>query len=340
MYRNVRERREIMSNTTTTSVAQDRSLNPQDSWEYRIVEAAKVMGIEPAKVEEILSTEGFEVTKEGIPEAGITGLDLLNDKEVTKQGDLRRYFCDQAGVALPRFLLAEKILRGQLSKNEEEVKKEEVDPDLLALQTRFGIKVRLEDLGIEELLPYYSPGKPNRIHQALEKRYGKYGKFIAFRPSSIEVAINETIDYVTDLEQGFDVEESIMVDSELVRLYGVGEVPNNIVNEDPLFPGSPLKRDRSTVNRINWKGISQEVRQFMRLLVEEGEINPSHKSERRAIMELVGMSLDELKETYPETYMAYREKKELDDLPKLRLPVGSMSGKVQDPFAVRSNRRF
>ena len=327
-----------MSNTTTTSVSKDSTSNSQDSWEYRIVEAAKVMGLEPQRVEEILATEGFEVTKEGIPEAGITGIDMLNDKEVTKQGDLRRYFCDQSGVALPRFLIAEKILRGQQLSEKEE--KEEVDPDLLALQTRFGIKVRLEDLGIEELLPYYKPGKPNRVHQALEKRYGKYGQFIAFRPSSTEVATEETIDYVTDLEQGFDPEESIMVDGELVRLYGIGEVPNNIVDEDPLFPGRPLKRERSTINRINWKGVSQDVRQFIRLLVEDEEIDPGRKSERRAIMELVSMSLDELKETYPGTYMAYREKKELDELPKLRLPVGSTNGKVQDPFSVRSNRRY
>jgi hypothetical protein len=189
-------------------------------------------------------------------------------------------------------------------------------------------------------LPLYKPAKSNRISHALEKRYGKYGKFIAFRPSSTEVATEETIDYITDLEQGFEPEDSIMVDGELVRLYGVGEVPNNIVDEDPLFPGYPLKRDRSTVNRINWKGVSQEVRQFMRLLVEEGEVDPDKRSERRVIMDLLSAGFNQLKETYPETFMTYREKKELDDLPKLRLPVGSTSGKVQDPFSVRSNRRY
>jgi len=318
----------------------------QDCWDTRIKEAAKVMGLTQEKVEEILAGPEFGITRDDS-----TAMEILSSDEYLPFGDFFRLFCDQSKVPIPKLRMAVGYLRGKRTPSKSTIAKvdselNDLHEELNELNSRYGIKVRLEDLGIEELLPLYNPRKSSRIHKALQSRYGKYGQFIAYRPSTTDIAIIETINYINDLEQGYPAQATIMVDGELVRLYGIGEIPNNEVDEDPLFIGYALKRDRSVVNYLNWSNVSREVRQFVRILVEEGDINPNSKTEKKHIVELIGKTLEDLKEIFPESYLVYREKKETDDLPKLHVAIGGSShGKKQDPFGIPvrngvNNRRY
>ena len=305
-----------MSDTNTSTIP--------DTWENRIDQSANIMGLTPSEIESILATKGFEITKEPC------GLQMLSDEEVTPFGDLRKLFCEENEIAVPKLRMAIRFLRGP----KDSPKTTEIDTEMIALQTRYGFKMRMEDLGIEELLPYYKPNKKNRIYETLVKKFGDK-RIIAFNPDTTEVAFNETLDYITDIQNGLPEEESIDVNGELVKLYPIGKIPNQIVEEDPLYEGHPLKRGRSIVNRFNWSSVKTEVRQLLRILVNRHDIE---SAERLTISQLMKKTLGELKELFPEAYMQYKELKSKGELPKLVLSLDEASTKRNDPFSI--NRRF
>ena len=307
----------------------EKTVDSTDSWEVRIENAAKVMELDPAKVNEILDSPGFEITRSPVR------LEMISDESVTPFGDLRKLFCeDLAKVPVPKLRMAIKYLRGPV----ESKKTDTVDPDILALQRKFGIRTKMEDLGIEDLLPFYNPLKVNNVHTILRNRYeAKYGPIIAFKPDSQEVAIEETVNYITDLETGYSSEQYVEVDGEPVKLCKVGEVPNQLVDEDPLYVGSPLKRERSTNNHLNWSGIPHDVRVFFRILVQRNEINVGNRIE---VAQMIKKPLAELKGIFPEAYIEFSEKKNRDELPKLHMSMSDVTkSKVQNPFGGR-NRTF
>lgn len=301
-----------------------------DTWINRITQAAKVMGKTVQEVEDILKTPPYSIQEQPM------GLELLSDEEAIPFGDFRKLFCEMNGVSLPQLRIGMKYLRGP--KNSD--KAENIDPDIFELQSKYGIKTQIEDLYIDQLLPYYNPRKKNIVHEVLNKKYGKYGKFIAFKPDSEEVAIEETINYVTDLEAGFPSENSIEIDGELVSLFAVGEIPFEMLEEDPFAHNVPLKRGRSTVNRINWMDISQELRQFWRIVWDREEIVINTPKDRIDVMQLMKKPIEELKRIFPEAYLSFKTMKKSKTLPNLVISIQEVKPVKNNPFGIYSNRSY
>jgi len=305
--------------------------NTPDTWENRIEQSAKILGITPQRLEEILRSKGYEITKED------NGIEMLSDETVTPFGDFRKLFCEDNEIALPKLRLAMKYLRGTTSPSATSTSTlETIDPDIMELQRRYGVnvKLKLDDLGAEELIPLYKPNKNNKITEVLRKKYGSKN-IVAFKPDTNEIATEETINYLADLEQGYNEEETIEVDGELVKLYPIGTIPNQMVDEDPLYVGFPLKRERSTLNRINWQGIPIETRQFFRVLVSRKEIDPENRYDNN---QLIKNKIEELKNIFPEAYMEFKEMKKNGDLPKLQMSLTEAAAKKNNPFGI--NRSY
>ena len=111
------------------------------------------------------------------------------------------------------------------------------------------------------------------------------------------------------------------VDGTLVRIYPVGQIPNQLIEEDPLFSGNPLKRGRSIVNRLNWSNIDEGIRQFCRIVVERNDIDLSDRLAVRELLKLAMRGFASLKDVYPEADLEYRERKESNELPNLQLTI-------------------
>jgi len=300
------------------------------TWKSRIEAAAHALGKTPIEVEEGLKTLGFE--------EHMAGLELLSDEEVFLFGDLRKVFGDDDGIPIGRIRLAMKFLRGNKKKETTEL-----DPEILTLKEKFGVKIKMENVDPSELLPYYHPEKPNHpVTLSLRKRFGNQA-IIIFKPESKEVAVEETANYIADLAQGFPEQETVEVDGMLVRLYSVGKIPNQLINEDPLFPGQPLKRERSVVNRVNWDGINEEVRKFCRIIAIRGDIDTDDRFAVKSLIKTVShaqTAMQELRDLFPEADLEYRERKEKDNLPKLRLTLEEANGNANNnPFAIK-NRQY
>jgi len=308
-------------NEATASTAQ------ADSWESRVQNIANALGTTSDHVLKVLTDLGYEPA---------TGLEMLDDDDVTKFGDFRDAFnppmpSSTEGktidtVPLIKLRLAFKFAKG--SKKSED--RPGVDPRTLQLR-ELGFKVRLEDANLSVLLSMYLPDQPSdAVTLALKKRFGDK-PVIAFNQDS-KVAVTETIGYAADLEQGLPAQDAIMVDGELVTLVPVGVLPDIVLEEDPLYEHVPLRGGRSTKNHRNWTSISREARQFIRVIVERNEINVG---DREAVIRLMERAADmkQLKEAYPEAALEFRTRKTADTLPSLKIT--RTSAKPNAPFGHR-----
>ena len=289
-------------------------------WNSRVTAAAKPLNLETAELEKLLA-ERIGLTRE-------LGVAALDDDEVFKFGDFREAFKDKP-IAVLR--IAFRALRGGTKETKSEVTGE---PDERTAQLKaLGFKVKLEDAPVALLLPLYAPDKPSDpVTVALKKRFGDK-PIIAFREDGA-VAVTETVQYISDLEQGFPARDTVMVSSQLAKLWPVGAKPNTLVEEDPLFPGQPLRNGYSIVNNRNWTKVPFKARQLCRMVVERGDIDPENKEAVLRLLERAETPRG-LQDTYPEAALDYREREQRDELPKLKVVLGAGAAKPQNPFGVR-----
>lgn len=286
------------------------------NWNDRMAAAAAVLDLTPTVFEE----EFKKLTH-------ITTVEDLDDDDVFKFGDFREIY---KSLPVPVLRKVFKALRGG-KLTAMSGSNPEIDSRVQELRS-LGLKVRLEDADPATLLKFYLPDKPaDPVSTALKKRFGDK-PVLAFRDDG-SLAITETLQYIADLEQNYPEQETITVDGKLAKLWPVGAKPDTMVEEDPLFPGQPLRNGYSLVNHRNWTKVSMENRQICRIILERGEIDPDNKE---AILRLLerAETKDGLNAAYPEAELEFREKKKKDNLPKLKVELGSSSGKPNNPFGV------
>jgi len=296
----------------------------QDSWSNRVNAVATAIGITPAKVIELLTSWGIEEQM---------GIEMLDDDEVTKFGDFQNVFgkVDDRSIPLAKLRLAFKFLKGG--------KKAEDRPSLDARTVELkslGIKFRPEDAPPAQLFKLYDPSLPgDPITNALKKRFGDK-KVVAFKETG-EVAVDETVAYVNDLEQSFPEQDAIMVDGSLSRLWPVGVKPDMQLEEDPLFPGQPLRQSRSIVNHRNWSKVEHKARQLCRIILDRSEVNPRDTDAVLRLIERAEQGFDKLKVAYPAAELNFKELAKEDQLPRLKI---SNQAPSNNPFGGRTHRRY
>lgn len=308
-----------MSNTNTTGPLAE-----------RINKSAQVLGKSAEQVEQELSVILGPKSDEW--------MDLLASEEFTKFGDFMTAFGDKSASPSPIALVrkAVAILRGP-----EAVAKDKgtdkLSPRMQLLKNALGIKNTISTADASDLFKLYLADKPeDPVSLELKRRYGEQ-RVVAFAPDTKQVAVEETINYITDMAQGLPEQETVYVGGTLVRLYPVGKVPMDMVDEDPLFSGNPLNRDRSIVNNINWAGIDLKTRQLVRLASDAGLIDTDN---RPAMIDLAKRAKEggfsAVKELYPEAELEFRERSEQNSLPTLKMKLGGARG--NSPF-LGQNRR-
>lgn len=285
------------------------------TYDERMASAAQALG---------LTTEEFK--GDYIARIGLLTVEELEDQSVSKWSDFIRRYEDRFPVGKVRKAF------NALCGGKGEGQAPETSGDARTEQLKaLGLKIRLEDASYIVLLPLYDPNQPSDpVTTALRKRFGEK-PVIAFREDG-SVAQEETLRNLSDMEQGYPEVDAIQVDGKLARLWPVGKKPDTMVEEDPLFPGRPLRNGYSTVNNRNWSKIPHEVRQCCRVIVEHGDINPEN---REAVLRLMERAVEgTLDYAYPEAAMEFRERQKKGDLPKLKVELGSLT-KPNNPFGVR-----
>lgn len=278
--------------------------------EVRIAEAARVLQLEQKDMESKLDEMGLEESD-------------LEDEAIFRFTDFTAKFAEKPVAALRK---AFRALKGG-AKADGQV--DERTAQLRAL----GLKVRLGDLPTDQLLRLYDPTKPSDpVTTALKGRFGS-APLIAFRETG-EVALQETLDYTSGLEQNFPAQETIMVDGVLTRLYPAGVKPDVTVDEDPVFPGKPLRNGMSTVNNRNWSKVEFKARQLCRLVVNRGDVDPDNREATLRLIERAQAGFVTLQEAYPEAHLEFRDAERQAKLPTLKISLSDVAAKPQNPFGI------
>lgn len=282
----------------------------------RLQKAAEILTIPETTLQEVLTSK-----------IGVSNEDL-NDEYVFRFADFNEAL---KPIPIAKARKAYRLLRtGKLSGDESKNSRSE---ELKAL----GVKTTISTVGVLSLIKIYDPTKVNDpVTEELRRRFGDT-PVIAFNDNN-EVDIETTSNVLDDLAQGLPTgETAIRDDGSAVRLQKIGVIPFLLFDEDPLFPGKPLKRNRSTVNNRNWSHVDQQSRQFCRILAERGDINVNSVQDVIFLLTTASGGIKALGMIYPEAALEYSEKLRRNELPSLKIELGR-SAKKNNPFS--TNRAY
>lgn len=278
-----------------------------------------------------------------LDELGVTEVTHLDDAEITQDGAMRHAFGGDHsdpnklwGVLKPvTWRLVLSALRGGKQATAA------LDNSRLERLKSLGFRVGIKDAPTSALIDLYDPtmGQEDPVTNALKQRFGGQ-KVILFKPGAgaLEIDREATKAYITDLSIGHPERDIVVTTSGPTKPVAVGVVPNQTLDEDPMFAGIPLSNHRSTVNFVNWEGVSHEARQFCRIVVEQGAIDPNNERASRELVTTASAGVAELRKFYTRPSVAFDERKAAGDLPKLTIVLDKAT-RTQDPFRVRGGNR-
>lgn len=182
----------------------------------------------------------------------------------------------------------------------------------------------VEDWSLEQLLRRYDTAESdNKVARELDKRSnGK--RFLIFKNDrSVDVPSSEFL--FKELRKGFSERDWFEVDGYLYKTYKVGVVPEELFDENPLYPGEPLRLDGMCEHTQRmWKGVPLIVRQVLYLAVTDSkELLIAKAADAQYVLDQLkdrnaADAEKWVKERYPRAFISYEEKKERNQLPILK----------------------
>jgi hypothetical protein len=207
-------------------------------------------------------------------------------------------------------------------------------------------KVIIEDNDPEKLAKAMTPAQlldvynPKQLKTPIAERlkfYSEGKKFIVFNDDG---TIDKTISLklLDELDDHGEIFTYIGTDGVIRLTYAVGERPDQITNEHPLFPGTALRNGVSAIgcdwNKIDWKS----KRTLYLAVTETSEIDMSKMHE----LDVYDLAKDGMVDRRCiEAAKLYKEREALENLPSLRIRLGKKAEKTQkgnNPFNLGKNR--
>jgi hypothetical protein len=208
---------------------------------------------------------------------------------------------------------------------------------------------------IEDRKVYISPKKADRmtlrellenldvddLDSAIAKRLQSVsaGKpFIVYQKGTKNINIDESLKLLQELKN-YEPRTVVTLNGEVYKVHALSDVPNSYVDENPFYPGRPLRPD-GTCDQLNrsWEGVDLEVRQFIRVACDMKEIDVSGKSGRDKMHDLLDEALKDnssswFRQRYPKVAIKFDSLKEVGNLPSLKVQLGQKELPVSgNPF--------
>jgi hypothetical protein len=184
-----------------------------------------------------------------------------------------------------------------------------------------------------QLLDAYDPHNLKTPVAERLKFFSEGKKFIVFNgDGSIDKEIS--LNLLNELDDHGETETYVSADGDIRTTYAVGERPDSITNEHPLFPGVALRNGCSAIGCV-WDVINWKTKKTLYLAVTEtGEIDMSKMHE----LDVYSMATTNMVDRRCiEAAKLYKEREALGNLPSLRARLGK--AKIVDPNQ-KSNNPF
>jgi len=193
---------------------------------------------------------------------------------------------------------------------------------------------KAHQLSVPELLERYDPRDDgNHVAKRL-KSMSKGQKCIVFN-SDGSVNVKASRKLLDDIRDGLPELSISVVEGDPCPVYAVGERPDQFWNENPLYPGRPLRSgDVCDQTNRSWEGVPLKVRQLIRLGLENDEFRVDTVADANDVLDRV-MSSSEFStwaSRCPRSAVEFKELEQTQSLPTLRIKVGQGAGKSNDPF--------
>lgn len=183
-------------------------------------------------------------------------------------------------------------------------------------------KSKASKLSTEELLQHYDPEDGDSTIATRLKELSRGYKCIVFTDEK-EVDVLTSKKLLSEIRKGFSGRESIEVNDKTYKVYHVGEIPDNYVDENPLYPGRPLRPD-GTCDQLNrsWEGVPLNIRQFIRIAINSNELKIDREKAHDILDLALNKDLKSLRRRYSKAALAFDELEKTGDLPKLKILLG------------------
>jgi hypothetical protein len=194
---------------------------------------------------------------------------------------------------------------------------------------------KVDRMSFEQLLERYDPRDDNLVAKKLRELSG--GKrFIVFEGDQVDQ--KASLRLLLELKRGMgEVPIAVSTAGGPAKTYKVGDVPNDELDENPLYPGRALRTDETCDQTLrSWKGIAPQIRQLVYLAVTRtGEIKVSSLADAHDVLDrcLAKEAVDNpahFTSRYPKATLIYRELQDKSQLPRLKVKPGGGAG--NDPF--------
>ncbi len=195
---------------------------------------------------------------------------------------------------------------------------------------------KADKMSLRELVEHYDPEEAtNPVGKRLKEISGGQ-KFIVF-VAGRTVDVDTTFKLLDEVKKGYPERDSIDVGGEIKEVHPVGAVPDNFVDENPLYRNRPLRPD-GTCDQTNrsWNGVSIRVRQLIRVAMDIGALKDVSIEKVHDIMDMVvaGDAFEKFSRRYHAAAVEFKKLEGVGKLPTLKLVLKADKG------AGRSNRPF
>ena len=169
---------------------------------------------------------------------------------------------NEKGSAMPPQKLAEKIAAVG-------VFREEKDGVVEATPSRVSAK-KADKMSLKELCAALDPEEPNNPVGKRLTEIARGRPFIIYESGRI-VHIDGTFSQISALKAGHPAVDAAVVNGRPVKVWKLGELPDNFADENPLYPNRPLRPDGTCDQTLrSYSGIPKDVRQFLRVALNMG----------------------------------------------------------------------
>jgi hypothetical protein len=193
---------------------------------------------------------------------------------------------------------------------------------------------KADKMTLKELVEAYDPEEAENPVGKRLKEISKGEKFIVFA-SGRTLDVETTVKLLQEIKQGYPGRQNIEVNGEIKEVHPVGILPDNFVDENPLYRNRPLRPD-GTCDQTNrsWNGIPMNVRQLIRVAMDNNFLKDISIERVHDIMDIVmgDKAFEKLAKRYPGAVVEFKKLESLGQLPVLKLVLKKGAGGTDRPF--------
>lgn len=156
-------------------------------------------------------------------------------------------------------------------------------PSTIVLQDEVSLLRKMSDV---ELIRQYNLRNPGLVGDVLNERAGG-GAFLVFTDLNMtHLDAEASAKRLSAIQDGVPLSAFVMVGGVPVAPVRVGEKPEKLLEENPLYPGQPLGEDETClVTNESWKGVPHDVRALLNLAVADGTLRALNPEIARGVIE-------------------------------------------------------